>query len=50
LDFLAWFSAQAHSYKILIAGNHELWLEEMSQLEELKEDFRAFIYRTYEML
>ncbi|HFU75163.1 MAG TPA: metallophosphoesterase, partial [Arcobacter sp.] len=50
MDFLEWFSAQEHEHKILIAGNHDLWLEEMSQQEGIKEDFRAFIYRTYQVI
>jgi Icc-related predicted phosphoesterase len=50
MDFLEWFSAQEHEHKILIAGNHDIWLEEMSQQEGMKEDFREFIYRTYQVI
>lgn len=35
-DFLDWFSRQPHSHKILIAGNHDLSLEEMSYREKNK--------------
>jgi len=50
MDFLEWLSAQEHEHKILIAGNHDIWLEEMSQQEGIKEDFREFIYRTYQVI
>lgn len=47
MSFLTWLSKQEHEHKILIAGNHDTWLEEMSKMEELKEDFRNFVFRTY---
>lgn len=32
-SFLKWFSSQPHKYKILIGGNHDFYLEKMSEEE-----------------
>ena len=47
ISFLEWLSEQEHEHKILIAGNHDRWLGEMAEMEELKEDFRNFVFRSY---
>lgn len=36
LDFLHWFSRQPFTYKIFIAGNHDLFLEECTPAKRKK--------------
>lgn len=36
MDFLLWFSRQRYTYKIFIAGNHDLFLEECSVAKRKK--------------
>ncbi|MBZ9729583.1 metallophosphatase domain-containing protein [Salegentibacter sp. JZCK2] len=36
IDFLKWFSAQSHQYKIFIAGNHDFYFEKNSE-EDINE-------------
>jgi Icc-related predicted phosphoesterase len=43
-DFLFWFSKQPFSYKVFIAGNHDLFLEECSPAKRKKMILSDIIY------
>ncbi|MEQ1554175.1 MAG: metallophosphatase domain-containing protein [Ferruginibacter sp.] len=44
MDFLKWFSKQVFAYKIFIAGNHDLFLEECTILQRKKLIPKNIIY------
>jgi Icc-related predicted phosphoesterase len=44
-DFLNWFSLQPHKYKIMIAGNHDRWIEDSPiQFRALLKLYPSIIY------
>ena len=44
IDFLKWFSKQVYTYKIFIAGNHDLFLEECTNVNRKKIIPKNIIY------
>lgn len=49
LNFLKWFSNLKPKYKILVAGNHDKWFEDIHKKVN-KEEFRKDLYEQYKII